>query len=476
MISRRKFMGAAATATAALGFPTIIPSSVLGADAPSNTIQVGQIGYGRIGRSMDVKGIIRCKGVKYVAVSDLDKGRLAAGLKDMNKYYAEKNTSVDIKAYQDYREIISRKDIDAVAISTPDHWHSQPAVEAAFAGKDVYMQKPASLTIAEGRFFSDALNMNKRVFLLGSQQRSSNQFHRACELVRNGALGKIKHIEIGLPGDPSGGKTDKMPVPETLDYNTWLGSTPEVYYTQDRVHHPDPKKMCSHRPGWLRCEQFGAGMITGWGSHHLDIAHWGMGWESIGPKYIEGKGEFHTKGLWDVHGAYDITLTYPCGTTMRVWNKFPNGIRFIGEKGWIFVSRGKAKMTASDPTTPGRALKSLDSNDKAILQTEIPENGIHLYKHRGNHHQNWIDCIRSRKESLVPAETAHRSCSACLVSHIGMKLGRKLEWDYKSEKFVNDDEANSMLSRQERAPFGTRRAFERLSKKSVSGHRRPCAG
>ena len=464
MITRRDFMGVTATAAAAAGFPTIIPSSVLGEDAPSNTIQAGQIGFGRIVRDMDVPGIMKCKGVKYVALADLDKVRIAAGLEYLKGYYAKQNTSVDVKGYQDYNEIIARKDIDAVAISTPDHWHSQPAVEAAFAGKDVYMQKPASLTISEGRFFSDALNINKRIFLLGSQQRSTSQFHRACELVRNGAVGKVKHIEIGLPGDPAGGRTDEMPVPEGLDYKMWLGSTPEVYYTEDRVHNP---KGIICRPGWLRCEQFGAGMITGWGSHHLDIAHWGMGWESIGPKFIEGKGEFHTEGLWDVHGDYDITLTYPCGTTMRVWNKFPNGVRFIGENGeWIFVSRGAAKMTASDPVAPGRPLKALDASKPEILKFEIPENGVKLYKHLGSHHQNWIDCIRSRRESLVPAETAHRSCTACLVSHIGMKLGRKLEWDYKAEKFVKDDEANAMLARSERAPYGTRRAFERLSKKA----------
>jgi len=462
--NRRQFLRTTGLAGAAIGFPTIIPARVLGADAPSNTLQVGQLGFGRIGRSMAVPGIISCKGVRFVAVADLDRGRLEIGKKYIQDHYAKQNAPAEVAAYQDYREIIARKDIDAVSISTPDHWHSQPAVEAAFAGKDVYMQKPASLTISEGRFFSDAITINKRVFLLGSQQRSSSQFHRACELVRNGALGKIKHIEVGLPGDPAGGDTKEMPVPGGLDYGMWLGSTPEVYYTQDRVHHPDPAKMESHRPGWLRCEQFGAGMITGWGSHHLDIAHWGMGWESIGPKFIEGKGEFHTKGLWDVHGDYDITLTYPCGTTMRVWNKFPNGVRFIGADGrWIFVSRGEAKMTASDPVSPGRALKALDASDPAVLELKIPDNGVHLYKHSGNHHQNWVDCIRSRKESLVPAETAHRSCSACLLSHIGMKLGRKLEWDHKTERFVKDDEANTMLAREERAPYGTRRAFERLS-------------
>jgi predicted dehydrogenase len=458
-------MKAAAAGVCVAGFPTIIPSRVLGAEAPSKTIQVGQIGFGRIGKSMDVPGIMKCKGVKYVALADLDTQRMALGKAFLDAYYATQKTSVDLKTYQDYREVLARSDVDAVAISTPDHWHSQPAVEAAFAGKDVYMQKPAALTIAEGRLFSNAMRENNRVFLLGSQQRSSEQFHRACELVRNGRLGKISLIEIGLPGDPAGGRRDEMPVPPNLNYEMWLGSTPQVYYTEDRVHAQKDAALGS-RPGWLRCEQFGAGMITGWGSHHLDIAHWAMGWESTGPVAIEGKGEFHTGGLWDVHGAYDVSLAYADGTRMRVWDKFPNGVRFIGEKGWIFVSRGAAKMTASDPTAPGKPLKALDASDPKLLDGVIGADEVHLYKHRGNHHQNWIDCIRTRAETIVPAETAHRSCSACLLSHIGMKLGRKLAWDPAEEKFVNDDAANALLARAERAPYGTRRAYERLSKKS----------
>ena len=463
--TRRDVVKAAATGICVSGFPTIIPSWVIGAEAPSKMIQMAHIGFGRIGKSMDVPGIQACKGVRYVALSDLDTKRMALGKEFIDGLYAKQKTSVDLKLFQDYRELLARPDIDAVAISTPDHWHSEPAVEAAFAGKDVYMQKPTSLTIAEGRIFSNALRENKRVFLLGSQQRSSEQFHRACELVRNGRLGKIKSIEIGLPGDPAGGKKDEMPVPKNLNYEMWLGSTPKVYYTEDRVHSQSDTKLSS-RPGWLRCEQFGAGMITGWGAHHLDIAHWGMGWEQTGPVSIEGKGEFLTGGLWDVHGPYDVTLTYADGTPMRVWDKYPNGVRFIGEKGWIFVSRGPAKMTASDPVAPGKPLKALDASDPKLLDGEIGANEVHLYKHRGNHHQNWIDCIRTRAETIVTPEVAHRSCSACLLAHIGMKLGRKLTWDPAAEKFVNDEAANAMLAREERAPYGTRRAYERLSKKA----------
>ncbi|MDR2849809.1 MAG: Gfo/Idh/MocA family oxidoreductase [Verrucomicrobiota bacterium] len=462
MMTRREMLKGVGGFAAVAGFPTIIPSRVLGADAPSNTVQVGQIGYGRIGESMDVRGIRETKGARYVAVADFDTRRLAIGKAALEKFYADKGQPGTLKAVQDYRELIADKTIDAVAISTPDHWHSQPAVEAAFAGKDIYMQKPTSLTIDEGRLVSNAVRDNQRVFLLGSQQRSSEQFHRACELVRNGRLGKITLIQIGLPGDPPGGSTAEQPVPENLDYKAWLGSTPDVFYTEDRVH---SQKSIGSRPGWLRCEQFGAGMITGWGSHHLDIAHWAMGWEASGPKFIEDKGsKFNTGGLWDVHGAYDVLLTYADGTQMRVWDKFPNGVRFIGEKGWIFVSRGAVKATASDPVSAvGGQLKALDASDPALLEGDAGP--VKLYKHRGNHHQNWIDCIKSRAETLVPVETAHRSCSACLLAHIGMKLNRKLEWDPVAEKFVNDAAANALLTRAERAPYGTRRAYERLAKK-----------
>lgn len=458
-MTRREMMQRMTGVAVCWGFPTIIPARVLGQDAPSNTIQVGQIGCGRIAWGMDVPGIRKAKGTKIISIADYDTVRLERSKENLEEAYTKMEQPLKLKVFTDYREIIADPGIDAVSISTPDHWHSQPAVEAAFAGKDIYMQKPTSLTIYEGRLVSDAVRNNKRVFLLGSQQRSANQFHRACELVRNGRIGKVSRIEIGLPGDPSGGSTKEMPIPENLNYDAWLGSTPMQFYTEDRVH---SQKYITGRPGWLRCEQFGAGMITGWGSHHLDIAHWAMGWEATGPVAIEDHGStFNEGGLWDVHAAFDVNLTYADGTTMRVWDKFPNGVRFIGEKGWIFVSRGPARVTASDPVAPGKPLKALDASDPKLLEGDAGE--IQLYKHRGNHHQNWIDCIRSREETLVPVETAHRSCSACLLAHIGMKLKRKLTWDPAQERFVNDDAANQMLERLERAPYGTRRAYERLS-------------
>ena len=458
----------AATVGAVAAFPAIVPARVLGADAPSNTLNVAQVGCGRIGLTMDVPGFLRAKGARIVAACDLESRRLGFMRGFIAQKQGEKSADAIFGA-RDFHEILSRSDVDAVSISTPDHWHAQIAIEAAFAGKHVYMQKPASLTIREGRLFADAIAETGRTFLLGSQQRSWEHFQKACAFVREGRLGKVKSIEVGLPGDPGGGATAEMPVPECLDYDFWLGSTPEVFYTEDRVHsqNADIKKAINSRPGWLRCEQFGAGMITGWGSHHLDIVHWAMGWEKIGPRYIEGKGQFHTGGLWDVHGEYDITLTYPDGTPVRVWDKYPCGVRFIGEKGWIFVSRGAAKVSASDPVAAGKPLKALDASDPALISGE-PSVTLygHLQKSSGYHHQNFIDAIKGGFDSVVPAETAHRSCSACLLSWIGMKLGRKLEWDWKTERFVNDAEADAMLERTERAPYGARRAYMRLSKKA----------
>lgn len=467
-ISRRSFLHGAAASGAALTFPTIIPASVLGAASPSHNLHVAQIGCGRIGLSMDVPGFQRIKGVKIVAACDLDSRRLGYMRSVIAKKAGEQSVDA-VFAARDFHDVIARPDVDIVSLSTPDHWHAEIAIKAAFAGKHVYMQKPTSLTVREGRFFADAFKETGKSFLLGSQQRSWEHFQKACAFVREGRLGKITSIEVGLPGDPGGGSKRKMAIPDCLDYEFWLGSTPMTYYTEDRVHSQNKNilKAINSRPGWLRCEQFGAGMITGWGTHHLDIVHWGMGWEGIGPKYIEGKGGFHTGGLWDVHGDYDITLTYPDGTPVRVWNKFPNGVRFIGEKGWIFVSRGAVRATASDPTSPGKALKALDASDPKLIAGK-PTVVLYpkLIKKTADHHRNLIDSIKAGVPTVVPPETAHRSCSACLLSWIGMKLGRKLEWDWRTESFVGDEEANRLLEREERRPYGARRAYERLSKKA----------
>ncbi|WP_369058404.1 Gfo/Idh/MocA family oxidoreductase [Caulobacter sp. 73W] len=432
---------------AALGFPAIVPSTVFGKNAASNRINVGVIGVGRIARIHDMPETWKYDHAQVMAVCDVDSKRVEAGKVLVNETYSKKlgrpwNGAL---GYGDYRELLASKDIDAVIIATPDHQHAIPTVHAVRAGKDVYLQKPAALTIAEGRYLSDAVAATDRIVQIGSQQRSLNpwpQFHRACELVRNGRIGELKHVEVGLPGDPSGPEAPQMPVPPNLDYDAWLGSTPEAYYTEMRVH----PQTSFDRPGWLRCEQFGAGMITGWGAHHVDTAHWGMDMEQSGPVEIWGSAEFPKSGLWNVHGKFLTHARYANGVTMDISGDFPNGVKFIGTKGWIFVTRDGG-VTASDPAAG--AAKGLTASDPKILTSVIGSNEVRLYRSE-EQHGNWLDSIRTRKPPAAPVEIGHRACSACLLHHAAMKLNRPLKWDPKAERFIGDDEANALLSRPQR--------------------------
>lgn len=439
-------------AAGVVSIPTIVPSSVFGKNAPSNKINIGQIGCGRIARGHDLPGTMQHDVARVVAVADVDMKRAKEGKELVEKYYREKKASdqyVDVKIYQDYREMLLDKDIDAVIISTPDHWHAQPAIEAALAGKDIYLQKPTSLTIEEGRALADVVRLKGTILQMGTQQRSSPQFRIAAELVRNGRIGRLHTVRIGLPGDPPGPDAPQMPVPDNLDYKMWLGSTPEVYYTEIRVH---PQEGYS-RPGWLRCEQFGAGMITGWGQHHIDSAHWGMNTEYTGPEEIEAVAEFPRSGLWNVHGDFMVKAKYDNDLMLFISGGYTNGIRYEGTEGWIFVSRGNYQATASDPVSQAESAKALDASDPKILTSKIGENETHLYVSE-EQHGNWLDCIQSRKQPISTAEVGHRACSVCLVSQIAMKLDRKLYWDAANERFKGDDEANAMLSRSQRAPWG----------------------
>lgn len=447
--TRRSLLKAGVAAIAA---PMIVPSSVFGQNAPSNRITIGAIGVGRISRIHDMHETFQYDHAQIVAVCDLDSRRVASGQRFVDEAYSKKygRPYAGTKGYGDYREVLARKDIDAVIISTPDHQHSIPAVHAVRAGKDVYMQKPASLTISDGRILSDAVRATDRILQIGSQQRSDNpwpQFRRACELVRNGRIGALRHVEVGLPGDPSGPEAPPMPVPANLNYDAWLGSTPEVYYTEMRVH---PQDGGFGRPGWLRCEQFGAGMITGWGAHHVDTAHWGMDTELTGPVEVWGEAEFPKSGLWNVHGRFLTHAVYANGVTMDISGDFVNGVKFIGSKGWIQVTRGDGGVTPSDPSGP--KAPALAASDPKILTSMIGPNEIHLYR-SAEQHGNWLDSIRSRKAPSAPVEIGHRACSTCLVHQVAMHLKRKLYWDPKTERFKNDDEANRWLSRPHRKPY-----------------------
>ena len=315
-ISRRGLVKFAGSASIVAGFPTIVPWSALSQTSPSKRINVGAIGVGRISRVHDLPGIWQFDGARINAVCDLDSSRVVAGKDLVNGFYSKQTGKPysGVTGYSNYHDLLANKDIDAVVISTPDHQHAAIAVAAVRAGKDVYLQKPASLTIAEGRYLSDAVQASGRILQVGSQQRSWSQFRYAAELVRNGRIGELKHVEIGLPGDPGGPDAPPMPVPQGFNYDAWLGTTPETYYTEMRVH---PQKSFD-RPGWLRCEQFGAGMITGWGAHHVDSAHWGMDTEYTGPIEVWGKAEFPKSGLWNVHGKFLTHAVYANGVTCLI--------------------------------------------------------------------------------------------------------------------------------------------------------------
>jgi hypothetical protein len=461
VLTRREFVGRSAAAAAVVA-PLVLPSRLFGAQAPSNRIRVGHIGAGRIAQSHDMTGVAGSGLADVLAVADLDTRRAASGKTRVERLFANREgPSPKIDVYQDYRELLARSDIDAVTISTPDHWHAEIALLAVYSGKDVYLQKPMTMTHAEGVLLRDAVAKTGRILQVGSQQRSwgpNEQFRKAVECVRSGRVGNLRRVEIGLPTDPTKPDDPQQPVPANLNYDMWLGPTPRVYYTEQRVHSqtvganglPD----IDSRPGWLRNDAFCLGMITGWGAHHFDTAHWGMNVEHTGPSLIEGKGEFPSNKIWNVHGAYHVELTYPGNVIMTVSDELPNGIKFIGDEGWIFVSRDAQAATASDPTSAPTQLKPLDASNPRLLDPK----GLRVeFASSTSHHRNWLECVQSRKQPLAPAPIAHRSNTACIVSWIAMKLGRPLTWDPKAERFVNDAEANAMLTRPERAPYGALR-------------------
>ena len=429
-VSRRRFLKTSmTTAGAVLLGPGIVPSSVFGADAPSNRITFGCIGVGRMGLG-DLREIMGFKQARIVAVCDVDSNRADYARQLVDKNY---QTSGECAGYKDFRELIARDDIDAVSIVTPDHWHAIPAIAAAKAGKDIFLQKPLTLTIEEGRILSDTVRRYNRIFQVGSQQRSDTKFRTACELVRNGRIGKLHTVKVGFGTDPGTTPQPLMPVPDALDYEMWLGPAPWEAYTEKRVH---PQKGYS-RPGWLRIQDYGAGMITGWGAHHNDIAQWGMGTEYTGPVEIQGHAEYPKDGLWDVHGDFHIEYTYANGVKVICADNKENkqGVLFEGTEGWVYVMRGR-----------------IDAQPKSLLTSTIGPDEIHLYK-SSSHKANLLDCIKSRKQTIAPVEVGHRSCTVCLLGDIAMRLGRKLKWNPEQEKFIDDDAANRMLSRPMRSPW-----------------------
>ena len=429
-MTRRNFLKKSSAVTAAsAAFPYFVPSSALGKAgtvAPSNRIVMGAIGVGSMGTG-DMKGFLRRDQVRMVAVCDVDKSHSSRAKGIVDQKYGNK----DCATYPDYRELISRGDLDAVCIATPDHWHAVIAVAAAGAGLHIHAQKPLARTISEGRAICDAVKRYGVVWQTGSQQRSGGSFHRACELVRNGRIGKVHKAEVGLPDGHGTGIMPLLDLPKSLDWDFWLGPAPWRPYTDFG------RGNCHWHWRWIM--DYSGGQLTDWAGHHIDIAHWGLGFERTGPVEIEGRGVYPTEGLYNVPIRYKFTCKYANGVEIVVANQsqLPKGMgaMWYGEEGWIHVNRG-----------------TLEAEPKSVLGSVIGPDEIHLYK-SDDHKGNFLDCIGMRSETVAPAEIGHRSISAALLGEIAMLTEQKLKWDPEKEVFLNSDQANRMLSRPMRSPW-----------------------
>ena len=447
--TRRGFLKTSAVGSVGLAvLPNILTRSLFGAEMPGKRIQIAQIGCGREGRA-DVEGTMAHSLARVVAVCDLDRKRLAAGQELVANYYKKKGElNVKIDTYHDYRDVLSRPDIDAVIVSVPDHWHALVAAEAALAGKHLYVQKPLTYSIAESIALQAAVRAKKVILQAGSQQRSEHPFaafRPASEAARNGRLGKLTKIEIGIGLDkPSGKPPIPMPVPSNLDYEGWLGPAPQQPYMEGRVH---PQEGFG-RPGWITTEDFGLGMITNWGAHHIDIAQWGMGMELSGPSSIEATAQYMKNDLWTVHGPYHVEMSYANGVQVVLDNKFENGLKFIGTEGWVFCSRGAVRATSSDPNVPS-AKNALRASDPKLLSPLSAD--AKRWPSSSNHYLNWLESIVANRDPIAPVDQAARSLQACATAWIAMKLARKLRWDPATEMFLNDDAANALRDRKPRS-------------------------
>ena len=435
-INRRQFLKGA---TAAVGFPYVVCSSAIGKAgtiAPSNRVSVGAIGVGEQGNFV-LGNFLNQDDAQVIAVCDVDKGRRDKTCRRVDQHYQKKGCA----AYNDFRELLGRDDIDAVLIATPDHWHVLCATAAARAGKDMYMKKPLGLNVAQGQVLQTAVNRYGTVFQFGTQQRSDIQFRRACELARNGRIGKLHTINVWAPPSVVGGSTKPAPVPDGLDYDMWLGPAPYKQYTQNRCASEWSKKF------WWFNSDYCLGWISAWGIHPVDIALWGAADLLAGPIEVEGTGIFPNEGLCDTATYWNVKLNYASGVTMnfvsnpppkewsiRYKNIIDHGTVFEGTEGWVHVNRNG--MNVSDES----------------IKLSGSSNDIKLYEST-NHTRNFLDCVKSRAKPICPVEEAHQADIICQISDIAIRLKRKLKWDMNKEKFIDDDIANRMLSRAMRSPW-----------------------
>ncbi|MCQ2390864.1 MAG: Gfo/Idh/MocA family oxidoreductase [Kiritimatiellae bacterium] len=488
MFNRRQFL----TTSAAAAFPFIIPSRVLGAEAPSKLVRVGIIGCGRISTGFEIPNLMKQPGLcRIVAVCDLDEKRLLNAKEKIETGYRKglKIAGYTVATYKDYRELCASKDVDAVMVCTPDFWHALCAAEALCNRKALWLQKPFTQTIREGRLIANLAKKYNAVVQVGSQQRSDHQFREACEIARNGLLGKVTRVEVGIACDKPGGSDAVQPVPSTFDYATWLGPTdPTAPYCESRTH----SQSGYGRPGWITMAPYGWGMITNWGAHHIDIMQWGLGTTLTGPTQVSGTCEWMDRSggkLWNVHTGYDLHYTYG-DIDVHLCNKYWKGVKFIGEKGdWIFVRREMLKKVTSsdggqdDPSKKKknrkpRDMRALISNREDLLARVADWNSPLLclkddratkLKVSTNHFVNWLEAVRAEDPSatVTNAEEGHRSTSACSLGHMVMELGRgkaegaSITWDPVKETTGRAD-ADALMTPFARDQFDLRKTLARF--------------
>ncbi len=437
--SRRGFLQRSLAGLLATGVPGWYAREVLAAQdekaaqnkavGANDKIVMGAIGIGSPqsrGRAI-ANDARRDKSVIYVAACDVDSNHLANAIQQLGP---------DTKGYEDFRQLLDRKDINAVTIATPEHWHTLCALEAMRKGKDVYCEKPLTLTIEEGKALVKVARETNRIFQVGSQQRSDGRFRLACELVRNGRIGKLVRVETRIGTNPKGGPFKVEEPPKGLNWDFWLGPTPKVDYVKQRCHY--------EFRWWY---DYSGGKLTDWGAHHNDIAQWGIGADGSGPVAVEGEGEAPSKepNSYNCHPTFKVTYTYGNGVKLVCTHnqmadapdtkKNDNGVLFVGEKGeWIFVNRGK-----------------IEASDKKLIEEPLAANANRLYT-SNNHMGNFLEGVRTRKACICTAEVGHRSVTVCHLGAIALRTGKKLKWDPVKEMF-DDAEANKMLSRPYRAPW-----------------------
>ena len=418
-ISRRQFVRGAA---AGLALPYIVPSSVLGADAPSRKITIGFIGVGDHGTGWNLDRYLKLRDARVLVVCDVDGYRMRKAKAITDAAYGTEDCGMS----KDFREVLARKDIDAVMISTPDHWHTLISVMAARAGKDVQCEKP-TLTIDEGKVLIRTIRNLRRVFQTSTEDRAVPEYHRMAELVRNGRIGKLQKIEVILPKQPDGpGNPTPQPVPQDLDWDLWLGPAPYAPFTKDRAHG-------TFRWIW----DYSGGVICDWGAHLFDTAQWANDTERSGPVEVEGTGTHWEGGLYNTVKDYDVTYRYANGVVMTCKPGNPS-IKFIGTDGWVGNTGWRGPVEASS---------------KEILESKIGPEEIHLYTNPAGEHDDFLKCVKSRKDPYFPVDIGHRVSTVCHLANIAIKVGRKLKWDPVKEQFIGDSTANAMLSRPMRAPW-----------------------